>query len=162
MKEFAFSFLFIFILNHSVCFGNTSKAMHVKTNILLSSNGLEKFKQDIGRYPTQLEGLQALRYKPDVLQKWNGPYVKDTTFIDVWGEPYVYIYPPIHSGEKFDLYSYGENRIDDNCAFDDITYWKDINCRIYRCPYKTSTLIICALFLLCLFLFAVWISRQKN
>ena len=38
-------------------------------------NGLEKFRKDVGRYPTQAEGLEALVKDPGVAG-WRGPYWK--------------------------------------------------------------------------------------
>jgi len=56
----------------------------------LSSN-LEFFMLDVGRYPTEDEGLNALSEKPSGLNTWNGPYVSQSTSLaDPWGNIYVY------------------------------------------------------------------------
>ena len=54
---------------------------------------LEHFLRDVGRYPTQIEGLQALVTNPGLLS-WNGPYLSDATMLlDPWGNPYQYRIP---------------------------------------------------------------------
>lgn len=51
---------------------------------------LNKFKLDIGRYPTSDEGLSALVAPPlNVSGKWKGPYL-DEIPLDPWGSAYVY------------------------------------------------------------------------
>jgi type II secretion system protein G len=56
--------------------------------------GLEHFFKDIGRYPTQAEGLQALLTNPGGLVSWQGPYVLDpSTLLDAWGNPLQYQFP---------------------------------------------------------------------
>jgi general secretion pathway protein G len=55
--------------------------------------GLELFKLDVGRFPTNEEGLQALVRQPPGARGWNGPYLKGTTIPDdPWGRPYHYAY----------------------------------------------------------------------
>ena len=48
------------------------------------------FRLDIGRYPTTEEGLRALAYEPQNLERWKGPYVDEEIPDDPWGNPYVY------------------------------------------------------------------------
>jgi general secretion pathway protein G len=48
---------------------------------------LEIFKLDVGRYPTNAEGLQALVAKPASANGWNGPYLKGGLPADPWGNP---------------------------------------------------------------------------
>jgi general secretion pathway protein G len=63
----------------------------VKVQIEALATSLDLFKLDIGRYPTDQEGLNALVQKPAGDDQWNGPYVtKATSLIDPWGRPYVY------------------------------------------------------------------------
>ena len=55
-----------------------------------TTTSLEMFKDDIGRYPTEGEGLKALVVDPGI-QGWLGPYLKsDKALNDPWGHPIVY------------------------------------------------------------------------
>ena len=69
------------------------------------SSALDGFYVDAGRYPTQDEGLQALRERPTGAKKWNGPYLKKEIPLDPWGNPYIYRIPGQHG--SYDLISYG-------------------------------------------------------
>jgi len=51
---------------------------------------LDLFKLDVGRYPTNPEGLQALMTAPGSANGWNGPYLKGGLPSDPWGNPYRY------------------------------------------------------------------------
>lgn len=54
---------------------------------------LDLFKLDVGRYPTNDEGLQALVTKPGSVSQWAGPYLKGELPKDPWGEAYKYANP---------------------------------------------------------------------
>ena len=54
---------------------------------------LELFKLDVGHYPTNAEGLQALVTKPASANGWNGPYLKGGLPSDPWGNAYRYANP---------------------------------------------------------------------
>jgi len=65
---------------------------------------LALFKLDVGRYPTNAEGLQALVVKPADADGWDGPYMKGGVPIDPWNNPYHYNNPgPGGSVEIFSL-----------------------------------------------------------
>jgi general secretion pathway protein G len=67
---------------------------------------LDLFLIDVGRYPTQEEGLAALTTNPGIA-KWQGPYLKGNgTPIDAWGHAYQYRNPGT-DGRDYDLYSLG-------------------------------------------------------
>lgn len=55
---------------------------------------LELFKLDVGRFPSNEEGLQALSAKPATANGWNGPYIKGSVPNDPWGKPYKYATVP--------------------------------------------------------------------
>lgn len=68
---------------------------------------LDLFLLDVGRYPTDQEGLQALVSSPAGLAQWHGPYVtKAASLVDPWGRPYVY-HQRGQQGTAYDLYSLG-------------------------------------------------------
>jgi general secretion pathway protein G len=68
---------------------------------------LDTYRLDIGRYPSNEEGLQALRTKPGNLEKWDGPYLRKDVPLDPWGNPYVYRFPGQHG--DFDLLALGSD-----------------------------------------------------
>lgn len=50
---------------------------------------LELFKLDVGRFPTNQEGLDALVTRPTAASGWNGPYIRGSVVpVDPWGNPY--------------------------------------------------------------------------
>jgi general secretion pathway protein G len=75
------------------------------------STALDLFLVDVGRYPTQQEGLQALVQNPGTLANWHGPYVKANTVpLDPWGQPYQYRFPG-QNGNDYDLYTLNSNNV---------------------------------------------------
>lgn len=68
-----------------------SRERAAKLQIEAFSSALDIFYIDVGRYPVQAEGLQALVRKPSTVQVWNGPYLRtDTVPSDPWGNEYEY------------------------------------------------------------------------
>lgn len=68
--------------------------------------GLDLFRLDVGRYPSEDEGLAALLERPAGVERWNGPYVKGAdTLSDPWGGPFRYAAPGRDG--PFDLLSLG-------------------------------------------------------
>jgi general secretion pathway protein G len=68
--------------------------------------GLDLFHLEVGRYPSNSEGLEALVERPPSVENWHGPYLKKRKVPkDPWGNDYHYVFP----GENgaYDLYSYG-------------------------------------------------------
>lgn len=50
------------------------------------ATAVEQFRSDVGRYPTQQEGLSALVKEPAGIEGWTGPYLKDSKSLnDPWG-----------------------------------------------------------------------------
>jgi general secretion pathway protein G len=71
---------------------------------------LDLYKLDIGSYPSSDEGLKALLQKPDGVDDWNGPYIKEGGMpVDPWNHPYIYRNPSSRPGHDFDLCSSGPN-----------------------------------------------------
>ena len=89
--------------------GAKSKTAAVQIKDL--EQGAELFKLDVGRYPSQQEGLQALIEKPADAPGWNGPYLKEHRIpMDPWGHPYHYKYPDSKGGLR--IYSYGADNVE--------------------------------------------------
>lgn len=84
--------------------GAKSKAAKLQVKNL--STALDMIRLDIGRYPTQQEGLDALVKPISNLSTWHGPYIdKTASLTDPWGNPYHYRQPGQHG--PYDLYSLG-------------------------------------------------------
>lgn len=87
------------------------------------ATALDNFMIDVGRYPSTQEGLRALRTKPEVAEKWNGPYLKKEIPNDPWGHPYLYREPGRSGG--YEIVSWGadgrEGGEEDNA---DINSWE--------------------------------------
>jgi general secretion pathway protein G len=66
---------------------------------------LDQYRLDVGAYPTTEQGLQVLYFRPDNVEKWQGPYLKKPAPPDPWGRPYRYKSP----GERgeYDIASFG-------------------------------------------------------
>jgi len=69
-------------------------------------NALKTFHIDVGRYPTNAEGLGALVAPPGGVTGWNGPYLeKNVVPKDPWGRDFYYRVPGQHG--DVDIYSLG-------------------------------------------------------
>jgi len=80
------------------------KAAHVQIDAI--SNSLDLFFLDVGRYPTNSEGLNALIKRPQNNTIWNGPYLREGALpLDPWGNPYQYRVPG--KSNPFDIISLG-------------------------------------------------------
>lgn len=67
----------------------------------------EMYKLDIGRFPSDQEGLQALVSQPSGVSGWNGPYLRKGLPADPWGNPYRYRSPG-QNGEV-DIFTLGSD-----------------------------------------------------
>lgn len=86
---------------------STAKSEAARIQIESLSQALDLYRLDVGAYPTQAQGLQALVTRPAEARRWNGPYLKgDSAPLDPWGRPYVYRVPG-SNGRDYDLYSLG-------------------------------------------------------
>lgn len=79
----------------------------------MMADGFERFKRDVGRYPTTDEGIPALLNRPLAsrpgdpgrLEKWSGPYMTGDFEVDPWGADYVY--QGNDGGASFTVFSWG-------------------------------------------------------
>ncbi len=81
-------------------------AAHAQIDAL--ETALDMYRLDMGAYPTQDPGLQALIQKPEKDLRWKGPYLEKAIPLDPWGQPYNYRIPG--EGGEYDLFSYGKDR----------------------------------------------------
>jgi len=101
-----------------------AKVTTARVQVKSLETALSTMEIDIGRYPTQGEGLGLLIDAPDrkAVPGWNGPYLSSSVPNDPWGHAYVYdpptdrAHPPrVHSlgadgkpggeGDAADIYS---------------------------------------------------------
>lgn len=69
-----------------------SKSKTAQIQIQQLRAALDLFMTDVGRYPSESEGLAALVTRPADATAWAGPYVKDKKLPnDPWGRPYRYL-----------------------------------------------------------------------
>jgi general secretion pathway protein G len=90
-------------------FGELDRAK-VKTaqgQIKALGDALDRYRLDVGAYPSTEQGLNALLENPaDAGARWHGPYLTREIPADPWGRPYHYTRPG-SAGKEFDLMSYG-------------------------------------------------------
>lgn len=158
MRYYLILVFIIVIFQPDRCIASTNVGT-VKVEIDLFLERLEKFKNDVGRYPTKSEGLTALREKPNDLSGWKGPYINKNIPMDAWGKPFIYTIPSKYSKNEFDLYSFGANGLDDLGQKDDITSWTEVNYKYYRRSFNTIYLIFS---LIGLFIVAVIVFKVGN
>ncbi|ABK46016.1 general secretion pathway protein G [Magnetococcus marinus MC-1] len=68
---------------------------------------LLQYGRDVGDYPSQNEGLDALIESPRGAPQWQGPYTSPPALLDPWNRSFYYVYPGHHG--VFDLYSLGRD-----------------------------------------------------
>jgi general secretion pathway protein G len=71
---------------------------------------LQAYRVDVGHYPSEAQGLQALAQPPADADRarWRGPYFPDAVPTDPWGGRYVY-QPQGTVGRGYALYSLGRD-----------------------------------------------------
>lgn len=68
-----------------------SRAKAAQLQLDTTAAAVEVFRTDVGRYPTEEEGLQALVKDPGNLEGWSGPYVRDARALsDPWNDKMIY------------------------------------------------------------------------
>jgi general secretion pathway protein G len=84
---------------------------------------LDLYRLEVGSYPSEQDGLEALLEQPPDAARWNGPYVKRRdALVDPWGELYEYRFPGEHGA--YDLYTLGADRSEGGEGEDqDVTSW---------------------------------------
>ena len=101
----------------------TAKSEAAKVQLQQISSALDLYRLEIGRYPTDEEGLTALVEAPSGVSKWAGPYLKKKeAIVDPWGRQFLYKMPGQHSA--YDLYTLGGDNAQGGTGEDqDITNW---------------------------------------
>ncbi len=86
-----------------------SKVRTAEVQVRIMKGALETMRLDIGRFPTEEEGVRML-FDPPADERlrslWRGPYLDEQIPQDPWGIPYKYTTPG-RDGRPFALYSLG-------------------------------------------------------
>lgn len=86
----------------------SSKTQTAQVQVRNIAASIQLYRLDVGRYPTNEEGLGALIKGPASAVMWNGPYLPDSSAItDPWGKPYLLKSPGEHG--ELDVFSYGSD-----------------------------------------------------
>ena len=89
---------------------------------------LEAYAIDCGNYPTQEQGLKALRKKPDTepsSDAWSGPYLYKEPPKDPWGREYEYLAPG-PAGNPYGIRCFGADGKEGGEGKEkDITSWEN-------------------------------------
>ncbi len=107
-------------------FGKVGKSRHqaARAQISMLETALETYRLDVGAFPTEAQGLEALRKQPQGVRNWDGPYLPKEVPPDPWGNPYEYQYPSDNS--DFEIISYGaDGRPGGEEESADIYNWKN-------------------------------------
>jgi general secretion pathway protein G len=101
--------------------GARTDAARVQIRSLASA--LDLYRLDVGRYPSEQEGLPALVERPGAAERWNGPYARRRDMlVDPWGRPYRYRAPGQHG--EVDLFTYGNDNAPGGTGENqDVTSW---------------------------------------
>lgn len=169
MKFITMIFLIVFIAQCNSSAVSSDKVISTEVDIELFSIYLENFRKDIGRYPSQQEGLDALFFRRVDIKNWNGPYINKRIPLDPWGNKYRYVYPSKYGNKNYDIYSIGKNRIDNFGNVDDITNWKETDFSYYykgvfgvKAKYFAFFLVPAAIAIAFVFLFLLkWKKRRR-
>lgn len=83
-----------------------SQTARIQVDALAAS--VNFFQMDVGRAPTEQEGLKVLIDKPVNEPKWDGPYIqKSDSLMDPWGRAYLYKHPGSH--RDIEIYTLGSD-----------------------------------------------------
>ncbi|MDM8566178.1 type II secretion system major pseudopilin GspG [Candidatus Halobeggiatoa sp. HSG11] len=108
-------------------FGNVDKAKVQTASIQIKTikGALQTLRLDMGRIPTNEEGLTLLKTPPldeNFKAFWKGPYLEEDLPLDPWNRAYQYSVPGT-DGHPFALYSLGADGKAEGTDFDaDIGY----------------------------------------
>jgi len=101
----AFAILFIADRNQRFSAGHSGA--------LLLTEGLERYREDNGFYPTQAQGLRALVTKSNTEPRPSafatGGYVDEQILVDPWANPYHYRLPGVENRDSFDVFTLGRD-----------------------------------------------------
>ena len=83
----------------------SAKSKAAQSQIAMLITSLDSYRLDLGKYPTEQEGLQVLFKNVQKQELWAGPYITKAVPQDPWGKDYLYKNPGTQG--EIDLFSYG-------------------------------------------------------
>jgi general secretion pathway protein G len=105
----------------------TSKDAAAKNQIATFKLALNMYLVNCGSYPSQEQGLAALRQKPTtepVPEGWKGPYIDKEIPKDPWGHDFKYLVPG-PAGDAFGVIAYGADGVEGGEGDNkDVTSWQ--------------------------------------
>jgi general secretion pathway protein G len=103
-----------------------AKLVAARTQIESFELALTQYYLDCGDYPSQEEGLAALRTKPSGgAEGWDGPYLSKAIPKDPWGHDYVYLRPG-PDGSDYGIACLGADGLEGGEGYDaDIRSWSE-------------------------------------
>ena len=102
-----------------------AKLQSAKSQISLFETAIDTYRLEVGKFPTTDQGLQALRARPQGVEKWGGPYLPKNIPPDPWENAYDYKSPGEHG--DYDIISYGADGQSGGEGEDqDVVNWKNI------------------------------------
>ncbi|MFN7836054.1 MAG: type II secretion system major pseudopilin GspG [Burkholderiaceae bacterium] len=87
-----------------------SETAVARSQIDALGKAIDTYRLDVGAYPTDEQGLQALIVRPADVKTWNGPYLKKDVPLDPWGRAYAYRIAGEHG--DYELLSLGKDGIE--------------------------------------------------
>jgi len=84
-----------------------AKKTAAKSQIKSFMVALDNYYIDVGRFPSEKDGLSALWMNTANAKGWKGPYIKQTVPQDPWGYPYIYRAPGVNG--PYDIISFGND-----------------------------------------------------
>lgn len=85
-----------------------AKSQTAEAQVKMMQSALDLYLMDVGRYPTEEEGLKALMAAPAGVTGWGGPYLDEEALpVDPWGRDY--LYRMADDGLRVRVYSYGRD-----------------------------------------------------
>jgi len=79
---------------------DNSKVTAAKSQAKSMRLALDAYRLDVGRYPTDTQGLTVLVEPPNDNQSWAGPYLDGDLPKDPWGNDFVYQAPALDSKNR--------------------------------------------------------------
>lgn len=86
---------------------NNSEQQTTKAQIESLARALDSYRIDLGHYPAQSIGLEALNQNIENSGKWKGPYLQKEVPKDPWGGQYQYQLD--NNNDQFQLFSFGKD-----------------------------------------------------
>ena len=98
-----------------------AKQQTAKTQIEMLMTAMNAYRMDVGDFPSQNEGIDALMTNPG-LEDWDGPYLSKAIPKDPWKKEYNYQNPGQHG--EIDIFTLGKDNREGGTKEDkDIGSW---------------------------------------